>query len=77
MQKINSNIQILLLSKKIPFSTGKCLSEALIFVSTNPQYYNRLFIAHENYELRIPAEHVVYQNCSECQNKTKTAICVH
>ena len=23
------------------------------------------------------AEHVVYQNCSECQNKTKTTICVH
>ena len=23
------------------------------------------------------AEHVVYQNCSECENKTKTTICVH
>jgi hypothetical protein len=23
------------------------------------------------------AEHVVYQNCPECQNKTKTTICVH
>ena len=23
------------------------------------------------------AEHIVYQNCSECQNKTKATICVH
>ena len=23
------------------------------------------------------SEHAVYQNCSECQNKTKTTICVH
>ena len=29
---------------KIVFITGKSLSEALIFASTNPQYENRLFI---------------------------------
>ena len=28
--------------------TGKSLSEALIFASTNPQYDDRLFIVHEN-----------------------------
>ena len=28
-------------------------------------------------KLATSAEHVVYQNCSECQNKTKTTICVH
>ena len=39
--------------------TGKFLSGALIFASTNPQYDNRLFIFHENCKLRIPAEHVV------------------
>ena len=43
--------------------TGKSLSEALIFASTNPQYDDRLFIVHGNYKLRIPAEHVVYTNC--------------
>ena len=43
--------------------TGKSLSEALIFASTNPQYDDRLFIFHENCKLRIPAEHVVYTNC--------------
>jgi hypothetical protein len=28
-------------------------------------------------KLATSAEHAVYQNCSECQNKTKTTICVH
>ena len=46
--------------------TGKSLSEALIFASTNPQYDDRLFIVHENCKLRIPAEHVVYTNCCFC-----------
>ena len=46
--------------------TGKSLSEALIFASTNPQYDNRLFIVHENCKLRIPAEHVVHTNCCFC-----------
>ena len=27
-------------------------------------------------KLATSAEHVVYQNCSECQNKTKTTICI-
>ena len=49
--------------KNLYSNTGKSLSEALIFVSTNPQYDNRLFIVHENHKLRIPAEHVVYTNC--------------
>ena len=40
--------------------TGKSLSEALIFASTNPQHDDRLFIVHENCKLRIPEEHVVY-----------------
>ena len=55
-----------------PHSTGKSLSEALIFASTNPQHDYRLFTVHKNCKLRISAEHVVYQICSECQNKTKT-----
>ena len=46
--------------------TGKYLSEALIFASTNPQYDSRLFIFHENFQLRIPAGHVVYTNCCFC-----------
>ena len=52
------------------FSKGKSFFEALILASTNPQYDKRLFI-----ELRVQymkttnSVHVVYINCSECQNK--------
>ena len=45
-------------------NTGKSLSEALIFASTNPQYDDRLFIdlkllTHKNTNLEL--EHVVYK----------------
>ena len=46
--------------------TGKSLSEAPILPSTKRQYYDRLFIVHENCKLRIPAGHVVYTNCYFC-----------
>ena len=40
------------------------MSEALIFVSTNPQYDNRLFIESPVQYMKIPSsEHVVYTNC--------------
>ena len=52
--------------------TGKSFSEALILVSTNPQYDIRLFIELRVQHMKIPSsEHVVYINCSECQNKSK------
>ena len=57
--------------------TGKSLSEALIFASTNPQYDNRFFIAHENFKFRIPAEQVVYKNCCFCFVLTFRTILVH
>ena len=44
--------------------TGKSLSEALIFASTNPQYDDRLFIELQVQDMKIPrGEHVVYRNC--------------
>ena len=49
-----------------PFCTGKYLSEALILVSTNPQYDGRLFIdlsvqyLHENYKLRTCCAHKLF-----------------
>ena len=53
--------------------TGQSFSEALILASTNPQYDKRLFIALQVQYMKIPcSEHVVYMNCSECQNKKKT-----
>ena len=45
-------------------------SEAFILASTNPQYDDRLFIELRVHFMKIPSlEHVVYINCSECQNK--------
>ena len=46
-------------------NTGKSLSEALIFASTNPQYDNRLFIeftssVHENSKLRTCCVHKLF-----------------
>ena len=50
--------------------TGKPLSEALIFASTNPQYDDRLFIDLPlQYEKNTSSDHVVYKNCFKCQNK--------
>ena len=55
--------------------TGKSLSEAFILTSTNPQYDKRLFIdLPVQYMKTTSSEHVVYINCSECQNK-KQFVC--
>ena len=52
--------------------TGKSLLEAPILASTNPQYHKRLFIdLPVQYMKTTSSEHVVYINCSECQNKNK------
>ena len=42
-------------------NTGKSLSEAHVFASTNPQFDNRLF--NENSKLRKCQEHIIYTNC--------------
>ena len=45
-------------------NTGKSLSEALIFPSTNPQYDDRLFFELQVQYMKITSsEHVVYTNC--------------
>ena len=50
--------------------TGKSFSEGLILASTNLQYDKRLFIELRVQNMKITSsEHVVYINCSECQNK--------
>ena len=55
--------------------TGEFFSEALILASTNPQFDKRLFIELQIQYMKIPSsEHVVYINCSECQNKNKNKL---
>ena len=39
-------------------NTGKSLSEALIFASTNPQYDNRLFIELQVQYMKIPSSYL-------------------
>ena len=67
--------------------TGKSMSEALIFASTNPQYGNRLFIELPVQYMKIPSsehgenigrtwgEHVVCKKCSECQKQFLYTTC--
>jgi uncharacterized protein (DUF934 family) len=60
MKKINTAaeklISLSLLLLWFPnFSTGKSLSEALIFASTNPQYDDRLFIELQVQYMKIPS----------------------
>ena len=65
------------------YVTGKFLSEALIFTSTNPQYDNRLFIELQVQYMKISrkfqaqtwGEHVVYKNCSEYQKQFLYTTC--
>ena len=52
--------------------TGKFFSEALFLALTNSQYDKRLSIDLQVQYMKITSsEHVVYINCSECQNKNK------
>ena len=59
----NSEIQTSIPKAKLYDScagTGKSLSEAPIFASTNQQYDDRLFIA---FQAQTWGEHIVYRNC--------------
>jgi hypothetical protein len=53
-------------TKYIKYSTGKSLTEALIFASTNPQYDDRLFIELQGQCMKIPSsEHGENMLCRE------------
>ena len=53
----------------IRLSTGKSLSEALIFASTNPKYDNRLFI-------ELPVQYMKIPNSEHGENMRRTC-CAH
>ena len=81
LEKITFSSNILFIKRvqwNHPFITGKSMSEALIFASTNPQYDERLFIKIENCKLRTSGEHDVYIDwfyfyfCFDLQNKLCT-----
>ena len=71
MNKLNPSKGLKMLQKLLIFVnlgvTGKSLSEALNFASTNPQYDDRLFIELQDQYMKIQSsnlgQHVVYRNC--------------
>ena len=67
------------INKKYFFYTGKSLSEALVFTTTNPRYGDRLFIELWVQIMKIASSVlVVYIIFSECRLKQKQKIiCVH
>ena len=57
-------------------STGKSLSEALIFASTNPQYDGRLFIELQVQYMKIPcSEHGENMLCTEIVFDIQNNLC--
>ena len=59
------------------FFTGKSLSEALIFASTNPQYDNRLFIELHVQYIKIPSSKLGRTCCVQKLFLTFRTIFVH
>ena len=59
------------------YSTGKSLSEALIFASTNPQYDDRLFIELQVQYMKIPSSNLGRTCCVQKLFLTFRAILVH
>ena len=58
-------------------NTGKSLSEALIFASTNPQYDDRLFIELQVQYMKIPSSNLGRTCCVQKLFLTFRTICVH
>ena len=52
---LNNSTPVAVLKPTGDVVTGKSLSEALIFASTNPQYDNRLFIELQVEYMKIPS----------------------
>ena len=57
--------------------TGKSLSEALIFASTNPQYDDRLFIELQVQYMKIPSSNLGRTCCVQKLFLTFRTISVH
>ena len=57
--------------------TGKSLSEALIFESTNPQYDGRLFIEFQVQYMKIPSSNLGRTSCVQKLFLTFRTIFVH
>ena len=79
---VNSSVQFILhyeniIGTGLRVHTGKSLSEALIFASTNPQYDNRLFIELQVQYMKIPSSNLGRTCCVQKLFLTFRTIFVH
>jgi len=65
------------MTKKVNIVTGKSLSEAVIFASTNPQYDDRLFIELQVQYMKIPSSNLGRTCCVQKLFLTFRTIFVH
>ena len=77
VQKEKYQVVINFQASTILFSTGKSLSEALIFASTNPQYDNRLFIELHVQYMKMPRSNLRRTCCEQKLFLTFRTIFVH
>jgi hypothetical protein len=61
----------------VAYGTGKSLSEALIFASTNPQYDNRSFIEFQVHYMKIPRSNLGRTCCVQKLFRTFRTIFAH
>ena len=55
---LTNNLSKILKNRKMNENSGKSMSEALIFASTNPQYDDRLFIELQVQYMKIPSSNM-------------------
>ena len=72
-----SGFHVTMSSNPIWICTGKSLSEALIFASTNPQYGDRLFIKFQVQHMKIPSSNLRRTFCVQKLFLTFRTIFVH
>ena len=63
-----------ILTEILHSSTGKSLSEALIFASTNPQYDDRLFIESQVQNMKIQSSNML---CTEIVSDIQNNFCMY
>ena len=77
IRKVEGDLVMLVMDWQDPASTGKSLSDALIFASTNPQYDHRLFIELQVQYMKISSLNLGRTCCAQKMFLTFRTIFVH
>ena len=70
LQEFKNQLDDILNINEFTVGTGKSLSEALIFASTNPQYDDRLFIELQVQYMKIPSSNLGRTCCRNTWNSS-------